>query len=188
MIKYFKEKGIEARLSSKTDTPNPDFELYFDDNLFAYCELKSIMPYELEIPSNITSGQIYEDEHHDPAFNTIQSKIHEACKQLRSVNPNHVLPNIIFFINHHHGRGIPDLRWVITGQVSREVLDVLDLRYLKRLQKDLPVVDYFIWVDSFSNKAFYYFRSESSFKDNLREKISSKEWEILTEPLFKFDC
>jgi hypothetical protein len=32
-------------------------------------------------------------------------------------------------------------------------------------------------------KRFYYLRFESPFKDILKEKISLKEWEILTEPL-----
>ena len=97
IIEFFKRKGIEARSFSNTSgIPNPDFELYIDGRLFAYCELKSIIPYELP-SSNLPSGQIFEVERNDPAFNNIQNKIHEAAKQLRSVNPNHDLPNIEFF-------------------------------------------------------------------------------------------
>jgi hypothetical protein len=182
VIKYFEKKGIEARLFPKTSTIlNPDFKVYIKGSLFAYCELKSIMPYELEMPPNLTSGQIYEGLHNDPAFNTIQNKIHEASKQLRSANQNQGLPNIVFFINHHRYPGFPDLWWVITGQVSPKNPDVLDIRYLKRLLKkdDLPVIDFIIWMDSFTGKIFYSFRAESPFQDILREKISFKAFEIL---------
>ena len=182
-IKYFEKKSIEVRLFPKTCTmPNPDLKLYIDGNLFAYCEMKSIMPYELDLPSNLPSGQIYQDEHNDPAFNSIQNKIHEASKQLRSVNPDHDLPNIVFFVNHHKYRGIQDLRWVIKGQPSEKATDVFDPRYLKRLleKDDLSVIDYIIWIDSFSDKAFYYVRSELSLRDILKEKISLKAWENLT--------
>ena len=59
-IEYFKKKGIEARLFLKTsDISIPDFKLYIDGDLFAYCELKSIMPYEL-LSSNLPSGQIFQ--------------------------------------------------------------------------------------------------------------------------------
>jgi hypothetical protein len=186
VIKYFEKKGIEARLFPKTCTMlNPDLKLYFDGNLIAYCELKSIMPYELELPSNFPSGQIYQDVHNDPAFNSIQNKIHEASKQLRSVNPDHDLPNIVFFLNHYKYRGIQDLRWVIKGQPSEKAPDVFDMTYLKRLleKDDLSVVDYIIWIDSFSDKAFYYVRSESPFRDILKQRISSKAWEVLPEAL-----
>jgi hypothetical protein len=58
-IEFFKRKGIEARPFLKTsDMSNPDFEIYIDGRLFAYCELKSIMHYELLSP-NQPSGQIF---------------------------------------------------------------------------------------------------------------------------------
>ena len=182
VIKYFGKKGVEARLFPKTSAmPNPDLKLYIDGNLFAYCELKSIMPYELDLPTNFPSSQVYQNLHNDPAFNNIQNKIHEASKQLRSVNLDHDLPNIIFFINHHKYRGIQDLRWVIKGQPSEKAPDVFDMTYLKRLleKDDLSVVDYIICSDSFSDKAFYYVRSESPFRDILKQRISSKAWENL---------
>jgi hypothetical protein len=181
VIKYFEKKGMDARPFPKTSAvPNPDFKVYTDESLFAYCELKSIMPYELEIPPNLPSGQIYIDLRNDPAFNTIQNKIHQASKQLRSVNPDHDLPNIAFFINHHRYRGFQDLMLVITGQISPQH-PILDIHYLKRLleKDDLSVIDFVIWMNSFANKIFYSYRSESPFGDILKEKISSKTFEIL---------
>jgi hypothetical protein len=151
-IKYFEKKGIEARSFPKTSTmPNPDFKLYIDGKLFAYCELKSIIPYEL-LPSNLPSGQIFKVELNDlAAFNNIQNKIHEATKQLRSVNPDHNLPNIVFFVNHNPHRNVADLKEVI-GVPSFNALDIpcpLYPKYRNRLLKnnDLPVLDYIIYLE-----------------------------------------
>jgi hypothetical protein len=150
IIEFFKRKGIEARPFSKTsDMSNPDFEIYIDARLFAYCELKSIMPYELLSP-NLPSGQIFKVELNDSAaFNNIQNKMHEAAKQLRSVNPGHNLPNIVFFINHNRHRNVGDLKEVI-GVPSFDALDIpcpLYPKYRNRIKEDLPVLDYIIYVD-----------------------------------------
>lgn len=150
-IEYFKKKGIEARLFPKTsDMPNPDLKLYIDGDLFAYCELKSIMPYEL-LPSNIPSGEIYQVERNDPAFNNIQNKIHEASIQLKSANPNHNLPNILFFINHNRHRNVGDLKEVIGVPLSNasDVSCPLYPKYRNRLliSGDLPVIDYIIFLE-----------------------------------------
>jgi len=227
IIEFFKKKGIEARSFSKTsDMSNPDFELYIDGRLFAYCELKSIMPYEL-LSSNLPSGQIFQVEQNDSAaFNNIQKKIHDAAKQLRSVNPDHDLPNIVFFVNHNPHRNVGDLKEVI-GVPSFNALDMscpLYPKYRNRLliNKELPVLDYFIYLEfhdkeekeedgeptvlddyakdflkyagkdekwakevistkhSISNIAYYFLLDESRFQDVLKEKISSKYCEILT--------
>jgi len=227
IIEFFKKKGIEARSFSKTsDMSNPDFELYIDGRLFAYCELKSIMPYEL-LSSNLPSGQIFQVEQNDSAaFNNIQKKIHDAAKQLRSVNPDHDLPNIVFFVNHNPHRNVGDLKEVI-GVPSFNALDIpcpLYPKYRNRLLKnnDLLVLDYIIYLEfhdkeekeeggeatalddyakdflkfvgkdekwakevistkhSISNIAYYFLLDESRFQDVLKEKISSKYCEILT--------
>jgi hypothetical protein len=206
--------------------PNPDFELYINGRLSAYCELKSIMPYEL-LSSNLPSGQIFHVNLNDSAaFNNIQNKIHEAAKQLRSINPDHDLPNIVFFINHNPHRNVEDLKEVI-GVPSFNVLDIpcpLYPKYRNRLliNKDLPVLDYIIYLEfhdkeekeeggeasllddyakellkcagrnekwanevistkhSILNTAYYFLLSESPFQDVLKEKISSKYCEILS--------
>ena len=130
-------------------------------------------------------GELFEDLHKDPAFNNIQNKIHEASKQLKSANPKHDFPNIIFFINHHPLRGVQDLKWVMTGEVSSKAPDVLNMRFLKRLSEDgdLSVIDFIIWKDSFKDKIFYSIRSESPFENILKANISSKWFEILEIPL-----
>jgi hypothetical protein len=222
-IEYFERKGIEACLFPKTCgmPKNPDFELYIDGNLFAYCELKSIIPYEL-LSSDLPSGQICQvGFNNDPSFNNIQKKIHDASIQLKSANPNHDLPNILFFINHNRHRNVGDLKEVIGVPLSNatEIPCPVYPKYRKGLliKNDLSAVDYIIfvefhdkkerveaivlddyakdfiknagkdekwakeaiWKHSLSDTAYYFLLSESHLPRILKERISSKAYEIL---------
>jgi hypothetical protein len=150
-IEYFRKKGIEARLFAKSPGM-PDFKLFLDGGLFAYCELKSIMPYDL-LSSDLPSGQIWQVELNiDPSFNNIQSKIHSASKQLKSANPNHDLANILFLINHNRHRNVGDLKEVIGVPLSNasDVPCPIYPKYRNGLliKNDLSVIDYIIFVES----------------------------------------
>lgn len=156
-IKYFEKKQIEAQPFPKTSAvPNPDFRLFIDGNLFAYCELKSIVPYEL-LSSQLPSGQICQVElNKDPSFNNIQNKIHEASIQLQSANPYHDLPNILFFINHNRHRNVGDLKEVI-GVPQSSALDIpcpIYPKYRNRLlaNDDLSAVDCIIFLESYDKE------------------------------------
>ena len=151
-VKYFRRKGIEACIFPRTsDMPNPDFRLYIDGELFAYCELKSIIHYEL-LSSHLLSGQICQIERNsDPSFNNVQRKIHDASLQLKSVNANHDLRNILFFINHNRHLNVGDLKEVIGVPLSN-VSDIPCPLYPKcrnrlLLKNDLSVIDYIIFLD-----------------------------------------
>ncbi len=167
VIKFFKTKNIEARYFPKGVVENKaDFELYVENHLFGYCQLKSILDYE------------FYGENQDPAYGTIQAKIHEAANQLKSVNSDHAKPNIVFFINHNREKGWQDLWYVLTGQEMppTQATAPIDLGYLKRLLKkgDSEVIDYFIWADTFGKKISFSINAESPFNAKLRETISSK--------------
>lgn len=170
LITFFKTKAIEARHFPKTARgKKTDFELYFQNDIFGYCELKSIIDYE------------FYGERHDPTYNKIQNKIHEAAKQFESVNPDHFKPNIVFFINHSSMVGWQDLWYVLTGQATppNQPTEPIDLRYLHRLTKkgDLTIIDYFIWADVCGTNISFVINSESRFTKELKESISSKAYE-----------
>lgn len=170
VIKFFKTKGIEARhFPKKSAGKQADFELYLGSQIFGYCELKSILDYKF-------SGLI-----NDPTYNKVQSKIHQAANQFRSVNPNHLNPNILFFINHRERVGWQDLWYVLTGEVTPpdQRSEPIDTRYLSRLLRndDLAIVDYFIWADTFGTNIKFFIVADSAFSAELRGKISSKEYE-----------
>lgn len=170
VINFFKSKTIVACHSPKKQQgKKPDFELYSNNQLFGYCELKSIVDYE------------FYGERRDPTYNKIQNKIHEATKQFNSVNPAHNLPNILFFINHCSKVSYQDLWFVLSGQTTppNQPSDPLDLRYLKRLIKrnDLEIIDFIIWGNTDEKATSFVINSDSKFHSNLKTTISSKAYE-----------
>lgn len=225
VIKFFRRKGIEVHLFLQSSVKkSPDLELHIDNDLFAYCELKSIVP--CKSPStNLAPGQMRKEKIIDgnASVNDIKKGIHGACKQLRSVNPDHKVPNIVFLINHNRLRNVGDLRDVIgveepngpgffcplynklIGKEDLEVVDYIiflesqerDIRDKKECRESRVLNDYVkgflkyadrdekwakkaICENWFSNIAYYFFNPESYFRDSLKEKISSKTYEILT--------
>lgn len=172
-IKLFKLKNIEARhFPKKSKGKKADFELYLENYLFGYCELKSILDYE------------WQGERHDPTYNKIQSKIHQASKQFKSVNPHHSRPNLVFFVNHTNKVGWRDLWYVLTGQATppNQSAEPIDLCYFNRLSKkgDLAITDYFIWADVFGHYVAYLVNSDSNFAQELKERICSEAYEKMS--------
>jgi hypothetical protein len=168
--RLFEFKNIEARhFPKRSKGKKADFELYLKNHLFGYCELKSIIDYGCY------------GEHHDPTYNKIQNKIHEATKQFKSINPDHSRPNIVFFINRTKKVGWQDLWYVLTGQATppNQSAEPIDLRYFNRLARkgDLAITDYFIWADVFGKYVSFIINSDSNFAKELKETISSKAYE-----------
>lgn len=160
---FFKSMGLEARLISKGEVKTPDFGIYQNNNLFGYCELKSIMEEEWE-----GGGR------NDPTYNRIQNKIHEAVKQLKTINPKHAVPNIIVIRNHEKHCGKPDLHTVLTGKFLSTQGEVdFDTRYRRGLLKngDLSYSDLIVWMDNDSDLPHYYFLKESSYKQQITDVL-----------------
>jgi|SRR3989338_2828807 len=158
---FFKNFGLDARLISKAEVQTPDFGIYQNSNLFGYCELKSIIKEEWK---NGTRK--------DPTYNRIQGKIHEAVKQLKTINAKHTVPNIIVIINHEEHCGKPDLHAVLTGKFLLTQGEVdFDARYRNRLLKnrDLSHPDLIVWIDADSILPHFYCLKESSYKQRIRE-------------------
>lgn len=162
---FFKNLGLEVQNISKTEIQTPDFQIYLNKELFAYCEVKSIM-----------EDKWMKGERPDPVYNRIQNKIHEAVKQLRSVNPKNIVPNIVLILNHDKRCGKPDLHIVLKGKfLSTEGEIDFDTRYRNRLlnKGDLSNLDLVIWIDD-NNKPYYYFLVGSPYKEVLTKKLKEK--------------
>ncbi len=153
---FFKKLRLEARLISEGETKAPDFEIYQNNNLFGYCELKSVM-----------EDDWMDGGRPDPTYNKIQNKIHEAVKQLKTINPAHTVPNIILIINHEEHCGSPDLHTVLTGKFLSTKGEIdFDHRYQVGLVKkgDLSQVDAIVWIDDKTDMPHFYFLEEGRFK------------------------
>ncbi|MFH1931724.1 MAG: hypothetical protein ABIN18_09080 [Pseudomonadota bacterium] len=170
VINFFRSKNIEARhFPKKVSGKKPDFVLFLNDNIFGYCELKSIVDYDLY------------GERHDSTYNKIQNKIHEASNQFTASNSHHTLPNILFFINHCVKISFQNLWYVLTGQTTSPNLltEPIDLRYLQRLirKNDLINIDYIIWTNTYKSMTSFILNQESNFTEQLKNNISSKAYE-----------
>jgi hypothetical protein len=171
-IRYFLSKNIIAKhFSKKIQGKKPDFELYFENNLLGFCELKSIVEAD------------FTGERPDPTYSKIQNKIHEATKQFANINPAHTDANVLFFINHSNTLGFQDLWYVLSGQVTppNQPSEPIDLRYLKRLLKkdDLSKIDFIVWADLFKKRVSFTLNMDSKFTKTLKQKLSTKAFEKL---------
>ena len=170
VINYFMSKNITAKhFPKRKEGKKPDFELYLEKGLLAFCELKSIVDYEF-------SGL-----RHDPTYNKIQNKIHTAANQFRAANPEHAVPNVIFFVNRTDKVNWGDLWFVLTGQVMPPDCpsEIVDITYLKRLVKkdDPSIIDYIIWADTCRPLISYVINQRSRFTEALSNNISSAAYE-----------
>lgn len=173
--RLFQRKGLETRsFPKKTSGKAVDFILFFENSIWGYAEVKTIVEYTLF------------GERRDPTYNKIQNKIHEASKQFASCNPRHEYPNIVVFVNQSKKLGFQDLWLVLSGQFAppSQHLEIVDLRYFGRLAQkhDLDAIDYFIWIDHPMKRVCYAMNSDSSFEQALIFKISSQaceDWDDL---------
>jgi hypothetical protein len=57
---------------------------------------------------------------HDPIFNRLADRIHDATKQFGAVNRDHEFPNVLVCTNSDTHCGFPDLLGVLTGNLHAE--------------------------------------------------------------------
>src|SRR5277367_276307 len=91
---FWREKGLIPERFEKEHTrfsKSPDFKLYKDGLLVAYCEVKSFqhdgwLDKRLEAAKRGELGELRQD----PIYNRISNAVHTAVKQLETVNPDHI--------------------------------------------------------------------------------------------------
>lgn len=96
--------------------PTPDFKLCRDDAVRGYCEIKSPNDkWVFDFPKDLQPGEIRVEKRPAPAVPNLAMHIEKAAAQFASVNPDHVLPNILVIVNHAPLRGPLDLRFALEG-------------------------------------------------------------------------
>lgn len=128
-IRFSKE---ELRTLGKT----PDFRVFNEGALVAFCEVMSIV------------GDDFEGCRDDPTYSAMQNRIHESLKQFRSVNPEHQIPNILAVVNYQMGTDIIDLYSVLTGMFFADngKNHPLFIKYSHgRILMEKHYVDLYIW-------------------------------------------
>lgn len=166
---FWREKGLIPRRFEKDHTrfsKSPDFKLYKDNRLVAYCEVKSMqhdswLDKELEATE---PGELAGGLRQDPIYNRISNVVHTAVKQFEAVNSSHGVLNFLVLVNRDISAKRRDLVSVLTGY-----WDPLKGRFEKthtqfsegRIREEKCKVDLYAWMEPDSDNQLipkgYYF-------------------------------
>lgn len=147
----------------------PDFKVLTKDDKFILCEVKSILPHDMD------KGIL-----HKKVLSIITDKISDANKKFISVNSQHFVPNILVFVTHN-----PFIDWknyieVLQGKItipnSWEIQkDTILLKSFEshdahnRLKNNFSIIDLTIWLYGNEREPKYILTSEDK---TIIDKIS----------------
>jgi hypothetical protein len=84
---------------------------------------------------------------HDPIYNRLADRIHEAAKELHAVNLDHEFPNVLIFTNSDTHCGFTDLLGVLTGNFYAEG-GTIEPIYKEisegRIREEKPTIDLYV--------------------------------------------
>lgn len=152
---------IGARLirftrAQSTEGPTPDFEVRIDDDVIAFCELKSPRDDWLENELDAAEpGEFAGGARPDPTFNRISRRFAKAVSQFDRVNSGRTVPNILVFVNHAAASHFGDLVETLTGNFhTSDGQTIPTMRHIseQRLGNCRQKVDVCIWVDGNSQR------------------------------------
>lgn len=117
---FWEEKGFGAVRFEKNETRSsktPDFKLFHDDLLVAFCEVKTFQPDSWldKMLEKAGPGELAGGPRPDPIYNRISNAVHTAARQLESVNPKREYFNFLALVNRDEGAKREDLVSVLTG-------------------------------------------------------------------------
>lgn len=147
--------GFHVVNIEESSVKTPDFELFRGQDRFGYAECKEIV-----------SKDDYIGE--DKTWNRLSRVIHEAFKQLASVDPHHSHPRILIFINRDFTIGVADLcatltgleeiggRWVPFGAVRRAALG--------KIKEEKDEIDLYIWMQPSDPDPYFVFSRGNYFE------------------------
>src|ERR1700756_1314742 len=88
---YLAEHGLRVERFSKSQmrqSKTPDFRVFRQTELVAYCEAKLVRPDDwLDKQIDALPGELVGGLRPDPVFNRLTTHIHKAVQQFNAVNP-----------------------------------------------------------------------------------------------------
>lgn len=142
-----------SKQQTRTGQKTPDFRVFKEANLVAFCEAKDIqqddwLSSQLKTAPPLT---LVGGSRPDPIFNRLTGHIHKAAQQFIAVNPKHLYPNILVFANSDsactfHG----DLLGVLTGNffgADGTVEPIFENFSNGRIRDEKMTIDVYAWWD-----------------------------------------
>jgi hypothetical protein len=130
----------------------PDFRVFKDSVFVLYCEAKHVQ-YDEWLDKQLENAQPLEivgGSRHDPIFNRLADRIHDAAKQFDAVNRDREFPNVLVFTNSDTHCGFPDLLGVLTGNFYAES-GALEPIYKGvsegRIRDEKLTIDLYVWFN-----------------------------------------
>lgn len=152
---FWREKGLIPERFEKEHTRfsrSPDFKLYKDSRLVAYCEVKTFQhdgwldkKMEAAKPGELVGGL-----RQDPIYNRISNAVHTAVKQLESINPDHEFLNFLVLVNRDRSARRRDLVSVLTGYWDplKERFEETHKHFSEgRIKEEKRKIDLYAWLE-----------------------------------------
>jgi large subunit ribosomal protein L30 len=151
----FEPRRIRAEDIPEDKSKTPDFKLFTDGVLRAYCEVKSPTDGNLfDFPAGLEPGEIRAEVRKDPATFNLARHIAKAAKQFEAVNPDRAHPNILVIVNHARRKGPADLRLALEGMPAPNgqrffplVNDEDGWEIQRGVWEAARSIDLYVWVD-----------------------------------------
>lgn len=103
-IEWLVRHGLRAERFTKMEmrqSKTLDFRVFKGTEFVFYCESKHVQ-FDEWLDKELASAQPLEivgGLRHDPIYNRLADRIHDAAKQFEAVNPDHEFPNVLIFTN-----------------------------------------------------------------------------------------
>jgi hypothetical protein len=145
----------------KRGEKTPDFKVTSPEDVFFYCEVKSI-----------TSERFNEELKTSTANNRLASNIHQATKQFKAENSLHLVPNVLAWNSLDPRYNISKLHDLLKGEITLEGKTLANLKkYKNRIHKDLPSIDLHIWLYPWGEPDYIFTPSNQKFLNDLQRAL-----------------
>jgi hypothetical protein len=159
-IEWLARHGLRAEQFSKMEMrqgKTPDFRAFKGTEFVLYCESKHVQ-YDEWLDKQLADAQPLEivgGLRHDPIYNRLADRIHDAAKQFEAVNPDRQFPNVLIFTNSDTHCGFPDLLSVLTGNFYAEggAVDPIFKQISEgRIRDEKLTIDLYVWLNEWKGK------------------------------------
>jgi hypothetical protein len=182
-IEWLARHGLRAERFSKSETrqgKTPDFRVLKGTEFVLYCESKYVQHDEWldKQLANAQPLEIVGGLRHDPIYNRLADRIHDAAKQFEAVNTGQ-FPNVLILTNSDAHCGFPDLLSVLTGNFYAEggAVDPIFKQISEgRIREEKLTIDLYVWLNEWKGnqqKGTLYFNAGSKHYAALSSLLGS---------------